>query len=118
MMKAIGIYGEAAAAAYLTEQGYEILATNWHCARGELDIVDRHNAVLVFVEVKTRRGSQPDAAFASVSAAKRERLIASAYLYLEQHKLDDVQWRIDVIAVALPHTGKPLIVHVEDALDW
>ena len=118
MTKQTGTQGERAAADYLKQRGYVLLATNWHCPRGEIDIVARHNEVLVFVEVKTRRGDQPDAAFASVSPAKRKRLIASAYLYLQQNRLDDVQWRIDVIAVALPRMGKAFIAHVEDALDW
>ena len=118
MSKKIGDYGELTAARYLKQHGYELLETNWLCDRGELDIVAQHNHILVFVEVKTRRGSQTADAFASVSAAKRERLIASAYAYLEQHHLDDVQWRVDVIAIAVPHSGQPIIAHVEDALDW
>jgi putative endonuclease len=118
MSKQTGNDGEQAATHYLTKQGYDVLATNWHCSRGELDIIARQDEVLVFIEVKTRRGNQPDAAFAGVSAAKCQRLIASAYIYLQQNGLDDVQWRIDIIAVALPRTGNPVIAHVEDALDW
>ncbi len=118
MRKQIGTYGEQAAATYLKQQGYEVVETNWHCARGELDIIAKHNGMLIFVEVKTRRGDQTDVAFANVSTSKRQRLIASAHAYLEQNDLDDAQWRIDVIAVALPHQGQPRIAHVEDALDW
>jgi putative endonuclease len=81
MSKQTGTQGEQAAASYLKQHSYEVLATNWHCSRGEIDIVARHQETLVFIEVKTRRGDQPDDAFASVSPAKRKRLIATAYIY-------------------------------------
>jgi hypothetical protein len=39
-------------------------------------------------------------------------------LYLDRHGLTAAQWRIDVIAIAVPRSGKPVIDHVENALDW
>lgn len=110
-----GKQGEQLAAQFLRESGYEVIATNWHCARGEIDIVARKTDTLVFVEVKTRRGRLTEAAFASMTPHKRERLIASAYAYLDEHAVDGA-WRIDVIAVAL--SRQPVIEHVEDALGW
>lgn len=113
-----GQLGETIAAAYLVEQGYEILVTNWHCPQGEIDIVAQSRDWLVFVEVKTRRGQASDAAFAAVTPRKRERLIATAYAYLQAHHREDTNWRIDVIAVTLQSGSQPGIDHAEDALDW
>lgn len=115
-MRTTGQHGEQLAADFLRDQGYEIITTNWHCQRGEIDIVARQQETLVFVEVKTRRGSKPEMAFASITPKKRERLIASVYTYLDQHDFDGALWRIDVIGVAL--SSQPVIEHVEDALGW
>ena len=53
---AVGRYGEKVAAAYLVEQGWQVLDRNWRGAAGELDIVALHGDELVVVEVKTRTG--------------------------------------------------------------
>ena len=53
---AVGDYGERMAERYLRDQGLEILARNWRCALGEIDIVARDGGCLVVCEVKTRRG--------------------------------------------------------------
>ena len=111
-----GKHGEQLAADFLRGKGYDIITTNWHCPRGEIDIIARSGDMLVFVEVKTRRNHKTETAFASITARKRERLIATVYTYLEQHAESEVDWRIDVIAVAL--SRDPVIEHVEDALGW
>jgi len=113
-----GQLGETIAATYLVQQGYEILRTNWHCPRGEIDIVAQSGDLLVFVEVKTRRRHSSETAFAAVTPRKRERLIAAAYAYLQTHQCEDMNWRIDVIAVTLHAAKQPEIEHAEDALDW
>jgi putative endonuclease len=117
-MKTTGNYGEQLAAGYLRDNGYDIVTTNWHCQHGEIDIVARKEDMLVFVEVKTRRTTSTQAAFASITPKKRERLIASAYAYLDEYTENDSDsaWRIDAIGVAL--SRPPVIDHVEDALDW
>lgn len=116
--KRTGAYGEEIAANYLRHNGYTVVATNWRCPRGELDIIAQDGDVLVFVEVKTRRTADTSDAFLSVTPRKRQRLIDSAYSYIASHRPDNPQWRIDVVGIALPHSGQPLIEHVEDALDW
>ncbi len=52
----LGRWGEGVAATHLEAHGYTILARNWRCAAGEIDLVARDGETLVFVEVKTRRG--------------------------------------------------------------
>ncbi len=116
--KRIGSYGERVAANYLLGKGYTILETNWHCARGELDVIAQDGELLVFVEVKTRRSKTTEDALISITPRKREKLIHSAHMYIAEAGLDNRDWRIDVIAVALDHSGQPLIDHVEDAIGW
>jgi putative endonuclease len=116
--KQTGNQGEQLAARFLEQNGYAIVETNWHCTGGELDIVARKDDTLVFVEVKTCRGETVDAAFMQITPAKRRRLVASAYAYVHTNQHEDLLWRIDVIGIALPLRAKPIIEHMEDALDW
>ena len=114
----IGNLGEDHARRYLEHIGYQIVTINWHCQFGEIDIIARDGETWAFVEVKTRRTKTTDSAYASITPTKREKMIKSVHLYLNEHDLDDEDWRIDVIAIAL-NTGKqPIIEHVKDALDW
>lgn len=111
-----GRLGEALATRYLQRRGYEILASNWRCPRGELDIVARIGGKLVFLEVRTRRRSDTEEAFASITVRKRERLLAAIHEWLECNRQQDADWQVDVIGVAMGARTK--IDHVEDALDW
>ncbi len=114
----LGNYGEQLAARHLREQGYTILAMNWTCKHGELDIVAKQGDTLVFIEVRTRRAFNTESAFESVDPRKREKLVKLANAYLSMYEMEEATWRIDVVAVAMPRAGKPTIEHVEDALDW
>jgi putative endonuclease len=114
-----GQHGEALAVDYLRGNGYQIITQNWHCTYGEIDIVAQRQGTLVFVEVRSRHGETTEAAFASITPRKRERMVNSAYVYLDDQDLPtETNWRIDVIGIALPHSGSPIIDHVENALDW
>lgn len=113
----IGQQGETHAQAFLQARGFAILETNWRCPFGELDIVAEQDTLLVFVEVKTRRTTDPGDALVMVTPRKRERLLRAVYHYLEAKSLESRQWRVDVIAVTLVR-GQMHIHHVEDALDW
>jgi putative endonuclease len=115
--KKLGIRGEAYARHYLESKGYTILAQNWTCQYGEIDLVTQHHDTIVFVEVRTRRAST-QAALESITPTKREHMINSAHAYIHDHNLpEDATWQIDVIAVALQKDNATL-EHVENALDW
>lgn len=114
-----GAQGEAIARRYLRRQGYQIIDCNWSSIFGELDIIAERAGVLAFVEVKTRRAANTEAALSSITAAKRERMLKAIYQFLHEREFDpDSQWRVDVIAVALSGKGPPMLDHVEDAFDW
>ena len=79
---AAGAAAEALAASFLAEHGLVIVERNWRRRCGELDLVARDGATLVFVEVRLRQRSGFGGAAASINAAKRTRIINAANLYL------------------------------------
>lgn len=97
-----GARGEEAAAGYLQEQGYRIVARNWHThgdVRGELDLVCARDGLLVFVEVKTRRSDRFGGPLAAVTRDKQARIRALAAAFLRQTGLRAPEIRFDVVAV-------------------
>jgi len=101
-----GAHGEVLAARYLCKQGYKIVAKNWRCTEGELDLIGRQGEILVFVEVRTRRGTYLGAPEESITAAKKAKLIQLAYAFLASYDDPDCAWRIDVIAIVLDKRGR------------
>lgn len=89
------------AAGFLGKQGYKILATNYRCAHGEVDIVAKDGEELVFVEVRTRRAGNFGTPEESVSRHKLRRLMATCQYYLQNSGQEDKQWRVDLISVRL-----------------
>jgi len=94
-----GQRGEAAAAEYLRQLGFEILLTNVRTREGELDIIAREGEVLVFVEVRARHGPSYGTAAESVTLAKQRRLMALAEAYLQTLAVQPTECRIDVVAI-------------------
>lgn len=82
-MNSRGAGAEAAAAQYLQQQGLQIVARNWSCRQGELDLIARDGATLVFVEVRQRTSARFGGAAGSIDAAKRAKLQAAAQRYLQ-----------------------------------
>lgn len=118
MTQALGERGETIAADYLRDQGYGIIARNWRCRLGEIDLVAQRHDTWVFCEVKTRRNSSMEQTLAAITAQKWQRVIHTVYAYLVAHDLNDVDCRIDAIGVVLYDQQSTLIEHIEDAIDW
>ncbi len=108
----LGSAGEQLAARELQSRGLSIVQTNYRCAAGEMDVIARDGDELVFVEVKTRRGDKFGSPAEAVNARKQQKLIEVAETYLQEHRLDNVNWRIDVVAVEMDARGKLLRVDV------
>ena len=91
---------EALAERHLAGAGLSTLARRVTCRMGELDLVMRDREALVFVEVRYRRGAGYGGAAASVTPAKRARIVAAARWYLLRHP-ERARWpcRFDVVAV-------------------
>ena len=95
----LGRKGEAAAARFLKNQGYEILEQNWTCFAGEADIIARIENTLCFIEVKTRSQLQKGFPEEAVDARKRDRYERIAACYLKDSALCDIRVRFDVISI-------------------
>jgi putative endonuclease len=108
----LGQLGERLAAEKLQALGYDLVARNYRCAQGEVDVVARHNDVWVFVEVRTRRGGAFGSPEESITPRKRAHMRAAAQSYLAANNLTEVDWRLDVVAVALSARGELLRVDV------
>jgi putative endonuclease len=102
--QSFGKIGEAAAAEYLKNLGYKILARNFRTRWGEIDIIARDEDCLVFAEVKTRHGGAFGAPEEAVTRTKQEHLVKAAQIYLSQTKQSHALWRIDVLALTLRHS--------------
>ena len=115
--KLLGAFGEAAAVDYLRKRRYEILAMNYRCPLGELDIIARQKDTFVFAEVKLRREGGYAPAAEAVTPVKQRRLRFAAENWLAENELEDVPCRFDVIEVYLEKTGSRItrIRHLEEA---
>ena len=116
--QALGAAGELLARRHLEQQGYEFILANWRRPHGELDLIMRDGDVLVFVEVKTRRGQRLGAAEESVTTAQVGRLLLAAESFLaEQPDLAHLFWRVDLVAVTLTSSGTvSRLTHIVDAI--
>ena len=110
--EAVGAYGERVAEAHLREQGMVILDRNWRCPAGELDIVARDGDVLVFCEVKTRRGTGFGWPLEAVTATKAARLRRLAAAWTQARGLHLPEIRIDLVGVLRPARGPAQVEHV------
>ncbi len=90
-----GERAEALCAAVLRAAGLRIVARNWRCRHGEIDLVAEERGTLVFAEVRLRSATTFGGAAESVTTAKRERLLAAARQYLADHPKRDC--RFDVL---------------------
>ncbi len=110
----LGRVGERLAREHLERLGYRVVASNYRTRFGELDLILRHGATLVFAEVKLRRGTGFGDPLEAVTPHKQEaiRSLAEQYLAEREPKFDTV--RFDVVGI-LASPGIPRIVHVPDA---
>ena len=114
--KESGDQGEALAARYLEERGYEILNRQWRCRYGELDLVARNReGTICFVEVKLRGAGAIGLPREFVDGRKRERLRRAALTWLTENDLDDARARFDVAEVYQGRDGALRVNYLADA---
>jgi putative endonuclease len=109
----LGKQGEAAAVAYLRENGYEILEQNFVFQKAEIDIIARKKDWLIVVEVKTRSSIDFGSPEDFVNKKKIKLLVKAIDEYVQQSGLD-LEIRFDIIAV-VKENGNFNIDHLEDA---
>ena len=113
--RAVGAHGERLAERHLVELGLVVLARNWRCAEGEIDLVLRDGPDVVFCEVKTRRTTAFGTPAEAVHRAKIQRLRHLAARWLAESAVRPRDVRFDVIEVRLQPSHPPLIEHIRAA---
>lgn len=115
--RTLGRWGEALAAQWLERRGCVLLAANWRCRFGEIDLIAEDGEFLCFVEVKLRKSDSYGRGAEAVDRRKQERLRTTAQLYLMEHPTD-LQPRFDVVEVYAPQgrdTPRPIVRRTENA---
>jgi putative endonuclease len=112
----LGKTGEDLACRELERRGYVIVARRYRRRGGELDIVARDGATLVFVEVKTREGRRFGEAAEAVTPFKRRRIAQLALDYMMRHHLSGCPCRFDVVSIHFD-SGKPVLEVFQGAFE-
>lgn len=111
-----GKQAEAWAERYLCEHGLRLLARNWRCREGELDLVMLDGDTVVFAEVRYRRHRQWGGALGSIDSRKQARVINAAERYLFQKPVwADHPCRFDIIAIEGNDPSAPGLTWLKDA---
>ena len=114
--RVVGAHAERLAAEFLTSKGLQTVARNFRCRLGEIDLVMRDGAELVFVEVRYRGNRRIASASTTVDRHKQGKLIRSAALFLSwQPRWASRAMRFDVIAIHADGNGDPTINWIRDA---
>ena len=97
--KELGNWGELTAAAFLKEQGYTLMAQNYSCPYGEIDLIAREGPIWCFIEVKTRTGQTYGRGYDSVTRMKQKHIIKVAQYFLNRAGLDEAPARFDIVSI-------------------
>jgi putative endonuclease len=95
----LGAAGEAAAARWYSARGYEVVARNWRCREGEIDLIVRRGGTVVFCEVKARTSDAFGLPAEAVTRAKQQRLRGLAARWLAEGGVPAAEIRFDVASV-------------------
>ncbi|MCR1951524.1 MULTISPECIES: YraN family protein [unclassified Clostridium] len=114
--KCIGSYGEDLASSYLKSKGYYILKKNFRNKYGEIDLICRHDGLIIFVEVKSRYNYNYGLPCESVTSSKQKQIINLCKFYILTRKLFNYNCRFDVVEIYFNSNNESyLLNHIEDA---
>jgi len=106
---------ERFAAEYLEQQGLRILHRNFRCRFGEIDLIAKHDSILVFVEVRFRKNKHFGGPLASIDHRKQQKIIRTAHFFLNsQPRYQDTPCRFDALAITLCNL-KPDLEWIQNA---
>ncbi len=114
MGKNLGDRGETLATEFLRRSGYEIVERNYRHKRAEIDIVAGMGTLLVFCEVKTRKSRRYGSGEEAVDARKQAQIRKAAEGFISERKLEDREFRFDVIVVEVA-SSSTIIRHIKEA---
>ena len=109
----LGALGEQLAADHMRGLGLRIIARNWRCRYGELDLIVADEGTVVFVEVKTRTSERFGGLAQAVNTDKVRRLRRLAGLWLAEQKGGWAAIRIDVVGIRITGSDVPEVVHLQ-----
>ncbi len=109
----LGKWGEALAAEFVEQQGYEILERDWKSGHHDLDIIARDEDTLVIIEVKTRRNRLFGDPEEAIDYKKRLSLQSAINHYVKSHRIK-IPVRFDVISIVGMIGSTPEIDHIKD----
>jgi putative endonuclease len=114
--QALGKTGEDLACRELERRGYAIVARRYRQRRGELDIIARDGATLVFVEVKAREDLRFGGGSDAITALKQRRMMQLAVEYMARHHVTDCPCRFDVVSIHF-EAGQAVLEVFQNAFD-
>ncbi len=115
--KKLGNWGEELAKEYLRGGQYRLIAAPFRCKLGEIDIIAKEGDIIVFVEVRTRKGSRFGSPLESITQSKQRQMIRVANFYIHFITTEQFKYcRFDVLGIIQkPDLTEPQIIHVKDA---
>ena len=113
--KLLGDRGERAASTLLKRRGHRILARNYRCPAGEIDLITLDGTTLVFVEVKTRSSDTFADPEQAVGRRKQQHIIRAAECYRQAKGAQAYPCRFDVVSILMQPNGRPEAHHIRDA---
>jgi putative endonuclease len=108
----LGRYGEDLATRHLIGAGMVVLARNWRCPAGEIDIVARDGNEIVIAEVKTRSSTAFGSPAEAITRRKADKLRELALVWLRENPSRGADVRFDVLAVLVPRSGPAQLEHL------
>ena len=112
----LGKIGEDLALRKVKRLGYKVVAKNYRCPLGEIDLIAKDRGCLVFVEIKTRKGRSVGYAKEAVDERKRRQISKVALAYMKSNDCMDVKARFDVIAINIMGDQKEIEI-ITNAFD-
>ncbi|MGJ8691616.1 MAG: YraN family protein [Thalassotalea sp.] len=111
-----GDYTENLAKNFLIENKLKIIAQNFNCRYGEIDIIAKNADAFIFIEVKYRKQNQFGGAISAVAISKQEKIRSTAQFFLQQHQLNEYNTpcRFDIVAID-GNISKPQITWLPNA---
>lgn len=117
MISDVGKYGELQVAIFLRKKKWNIVAGNYSCRFGEIDLIATDSKYLAFIEVKTRDAGAYGLPREFVDKMKQDRIIKTAQHFLMKFQFD-LQPRFDVVEVYMKDNSLIKINHIENAFEW
>ncbi|HEX3244473.1 MAG TPA: YraN family protein [Chloroflexota bacterium] len=114
--RSLGDHGEQLAVDFLGQRGYQIVARNQRLLWGEIDVIAREGADLVFLEIKTRHAGASVGPEQAMTRNKLHRVEKLAMAYLDEHGLEAGSWRVEVVSIETAPDGAPLRLELHQNL--